>query len=267
MRLSPVEMESHTLAVGRSTYKLTYASKLSIACGRQHSGVLNKISRYITGFSNSPGFILQKQNESFSEDAVVVGGKRSKPSTPNAMGASRNITSQFIPLSTDMAGAIFDKAYVESMKGYVEEEIELGAGTDGCYEERSADKTACRYNPPYTAQKQRLGTLLVGTGFSNFNILRHASSDGDFQFEGDDGPPQLLCQITMADSKADPASPPMVRFSAPSSEMIAILECEQFRKMIEARMPDATRSDTPRPRASSKPEPIKAKTVSASDSE
>lgn len=259
MRLSPVEIETASLVIGRSTYKMIYASKISLACGRQHAGVLNKISRYIPGFSNSPGFIIQKHNDVPADD-FAVGAKRPKPNVPHAMGASnKSVTSQFVPLTVGMASAIFNKTYVDSLKGYLEEEIELGAGSDGgCYEERSADKTACSFNPPYSASKQKssLGTLHVGTGFTNFNIIRHASSDGEFQFDGDDGAPQLLCQITMADSKADPAAPPMVRFSAPSSEMMKILECERFRQMIEARMPK--RTDTPRPpKSASEAEPAK----------
>jgi hypothetical protein len=138
---------------------------------------------------------------------------------------------------------------VSSLKGYIEDEITLGTGADagGVYEERSADKPACRFPPPVlpSRQKSALGTLVVGCGFSNYNIVRHLFSDGEFQFDGDEGGPQLLCQITMADSKSEPNSPPMVRFSAPSTHMLAILENERFRRMIESRK--SKRTDTPRP--------------------
>lgn len=262
LKTSPLETETATLRIGGSTYKLIYASKMAIACGRQHAGIFRKISRHIPGFASEPGFILQKQNSAEVEEAVAA--KRAK-FAPNTMGATaKGTVSQFVPLNIGMAGAIFNPQYVESLKSFIEEEIASGAGQqdDGnFYQERAAEKPACRFPPPayQKQQKSSIGTLVVGTGFSNYNIVRHMLSDGEFQFEGvgeDDGKPQLLCQITMTDTKAPQNSPPMVRFSAPHTEMMAILENAHFREMIMSRKNLTTRADTPRPEMSSKEVPM-----------
>lgn len=261
VRNAPLETEMATLKRGGSTYKLIYASKIGIACGRQHAGMFKKIARWRPGFANKPGFVLQKQNDVPAQPSNDEPASKKTKWAPSQMGASpKGAVSQFVALDIDMACAIFNPTYVESLKGFIDEEIANGAGTDGYYEERSADKPALRFPPPYVAQgayqaksKPAQGTLIVGTGFTNYNIVRHIFSDGEFHFEStdeDSGKPQLLCQITMVDSKADPDAPPMVRFSAPHSDMMAILENERFREMILSRR--ELRPDTPRPATSAK---------------
>jgi len=238
VRTSPLESQSASLVVGNCIYKLTFASKISMACGRQHNSVFGKIGKYIPGFSASPGFILQKQNEPVLSFADETGTKRFKQSSMGASSVSKSSVSQFVPLTVGMAGALFDPKYVDSLKSFIMDEEESGAGTMGdVFEERSAEKPACRFPPPLwpSKQKSNLGTLIVGTTLSNYNIVRNLISEDDFQFEGDEGGPQLLCQITMVDSKAEPNVPPLVHFSVPSSHMICILECEEFRNMIDFR--------------------------------
>jgi hypothetical protein len=108
----------------------------------------------------------------------------------------------------------------------------------GAVAELNAHKEAIRIDPPYTTaskSKNSMGTLVVGTTFSNFNVVRHMFSDDEAPFEtGDDGAPQLLSQIVMCDSKAKPNSPPMIRFSAPASDMLAILKHPDFLQLVRS---------------------------------
>ena len=233
MHQSVVETDSASITIGRSTYKLTYTSKLSIACGRQHSTKLSKIARYIPDFSGSPGFILQKQNDAPSAEDMA---KRAKY-LPGVMGASsRGVISQFIPLGVGMAATLFSEDYTGALKEFLDAEMARLAlkASDGIIEERHAEKPACTFDPPAPVarnQKQQLGLLVVGTAFSNFNVVRNMFSDEASQFE-EEGP-QLLGQITMCDSKARPNTAPMIRFSAPASDLLSVLQDESMRAFVD----------------------------------
>lgn len=228
----------------RTTYNLQFASKLGAATGRQHNSGLKRVDKYIPDFSSSPGFILTKQYNA-PEDSGLGGGKRSKMTGLGAGTPSKNV-SQFIALTLEMIAAIFNPEYVSSLKKFIEEEIESGAGVDdGVFEERIADKPAIRFPPPFSSggkqKQQQLGTLSVGVGVSNYNLIRHSLSEGEFQFAEEDGSdrPQLLCQINMTDTKSSLFNvPPLARFSAPAAHMIKILENDKFLQLIRSRCPD-----------------------------
>ena len=235
MKKSKLRTHSETLVRGQSTYKLTYTSKLAISVGRNHASKLGRVNRWLPEFSSSEGFILQKFNDARTDQS-------SQPWRPTAMGvpsSSAGAPSQLIALSCNMAAALFSRDYVAPIERFLEEEMKqlVAAETtleDGEVDELYAHKEAIKIPPPaYSARTRNpMGTLIVGTTFSNFNVVRRMFSDEDAQFEDEDGRPQLLSQIVMTDSKAKENSPPLVRFSAPASDMLAILKHEPFREMV-----------------------------------
>ena len=233
MRQSVVERDRASVTIGRSTYKLTYTSKLALACGRQHGTKLTKIGRYIKDFANKPGFVLQKQNDAPSAEELA---KRSKY-LPGVMGTpTKAVTSQFIPLGVGMAVALFNEEYANATGRFLEGENDrlTSEMADGTIEERYAEKPACTFTPDDDTVKNKasLGKLVVGTTFSNFNVVRNMLSEESSRFE-DDGPPQLLGQITMIESTALPNTPPMIRFSAPASDIVAVLQDKTMQDLVE----------------------------------
>ena len=244
MTQSVVRTETAQLVRGRSTYKLTYTSKLSISVGRNHASKLGKVSRWIPDFSGSPGFILQKFNE--------VKEQPSSQWRPATLGASPSGTSvapsQFVALTPKMAAALFSFDYVEPLESFLKEEMAgatVGTVDGGVVAELNAHKEAITIAPPYTSSrsssKNGMGTLVVGTTFSNFNVVRNMFSEGEFV--DDNGAPQLLSQIVMTDTAAKENTPPMIRFSAPASDMLAVLKCEEFHDLIRKYCDDGLFSD------------------------
>lgn len=244
VRRTTFSSESSSLVIGRSNYRLMFATKVALATSPRHGAAISKVSRYIPDFSSKPGFTLQKTYDSGDDSSFGGPVKKAKMSVmgSSASAPSKNV-SQFVALTPEMTAAIFNPVFVASLKSFIEEENEAwtGVDADGQVEERLADKPAIRIPPPVTAgaKKSGLGTLSVGVVVSNYNLVKHAVNDEEFAFENEDGSssPQLLCQITMTDTKADPAGPPLVRFSAPSSHMLKILEDEKFLQLIRSRCP------------------------------
>jgi len=233
MTRSKVAKHSESLVIGQSTYKLTHTSKLSVTVGRAHSSKLGRVSRWLPKFPQSAGFILQKFNdvgasETVSDRSIVMGA---------CSNSSGNASSQLIALTHDMAAALFSVDYVKPLETFLKEEMMTAVQNSGEGDEVTemiAHKEALKIPAPAHASRSRhpIGSLVVGTTFSNFNVVRHMFSEEDCRFEGEDGTPQLLSQIVMVDSRANPESAPMIRFSAPATDIIAILKHEPFREMV-----------------------------------
>lgn len=235
LRQSKVESGDVSVTVGRSTYKLLYTSKLALACGPQHKSKLSKISRYVSEFAGGPGFILQKQNDAPSAEEIA---KRSKYA-PGVLGTpSKPAVTQFIPLSIGMAVALFNPKYADAVKNlYESENAQLQAALIGGakIEERHAEKVAGKLSPDgpqSTKVKSSLGQLVISTAFSNFNVLRSMMSEAASQFEGDDKP-QLLGQILMKESTVESSAPPMVRFSTPATDLVAVLQDRGMQALVD----------------------------------
>lgn len=237
MRQSKVRTHSETLTIGNSTYKLTYSSKIGISVGRSHASKLSRVGRWLQDFASSEGFVLQKfNNSSGKQDADA---QPWKPTTMGASAPAANAPTQFIALTRKMAAALFSRDYVGPLTKFLNEEMIPAAHgdsiEDGEVAELYAHKEAIRIPPPAFSARTRtpMGTLVVGTTFSNYNVVRSLFSEEEPQFgDVEGGKPQIISQIVMTDSNAKENAPPMIRFSTTASDMLAILNHEPFREMV-----------------------------------
>lgn len=235
-----VEKDVEYYTVGSSTYKLVYSGKLSLMCPKHYGGTMAKVGRYVDGFASSEGFMLSRCNDQSAEC-------ESASSKPTGLGTVKSSPARkrLVALNKEMAAALFNPAYVESLRRVLDEANEKSrearsnplAGA----EEFTAVKPALTVRPPLEKVKlgqKTLGKLVVGTAISNYNQVRHAFSEDDELIYDDGDGPQMLGQIIMMDSSHSSDSAPVMQFPCSASELIDVLGCKPFQDMIRERVGD-----------------------------
>lgn len=219
-----VERDCSVLTIGESVYKLIFTTKMS-HCALQHTSQLNKVVRYLPNFPSMSGFWLVKSN--LAEECKV--------GATTSMGMSKApARKRAIPLCHRTAPLFFDPAFVAALASELDglEQQQNKVGKKGVAEEFTVVKDVVKYSAP-TERKRSYGSacgrLVYAVSFSNYNHLRHAFGEGD-----DAGPegPGMLGQIVAYDESQPVGSAPLVQFSCPARDLVAVLSAPQFAELL-----------------------------------